>query len=109
VRQGVPEVVAASVPGGGLLLDVREDEEWVAGHAPGAVHIAMSELAVRAAEIPKDRQVYVIGRSGSRSAQVTAALLGGGWNAVNVVDGMRGWAAAGRPLHSELGGDPYVA
>jgi rhodanese-related sulfurtransferase len=99
--QTVPSVsvsdVAADLPSG-ALLDVREDDEWAAGHAPNAVHIPMSELAGRLDELPQDGNLYVICRSGGRSARVTAYLNANGWDAVNVDGGMRSWADSGRPL-----------
>jgi rhodanese-related sulfurtransferase len=105
----MPEVQASEVPDGGWLLDVREPHEWVAGHAPTATHIPMAQLAQRAGEVPQDNTVYVICRSGVRSAHVAAALAKVGRQAVNVADGMRGWAAAGRPMISETGSTPTVA
>ena len=50
------EVPAAGVPDGAWLLDVREDDEWAAGYAPGARHIPMGELSARAERTP-DRQI----------------------------------------------------
>jgi rhodanese-related sulfurtransferase len=105
----VPAVDAASVPAEAYLLDVREPDEWVAGHAPEAVHIPMNELTDRAAEIPREREVYVICRSGGRSAQVTIALNNAGWQALNVAGGMQSWEAAGRPMMSESDSPPFVA
>lgn len=103
------EVSAAQVPSDGWLLDVREDYEWATGHVPGATHISLGELSQRAAEIPRDQAVYVICRSGHRSAQAAQALTGAGWQAINVAGGMREWAAAGRPMVSESGAAPTVA
>ena len=103
------EVMSANLPAGIFLLDVREDDEWAAGHAPEAVHVRLSEIPAHTDEIPRDREVYVICRTGARSGYVAEALAGAGWNAVNVVDGMTGWAVAGRPMISETGADPYVA
>jgi rhodanese-related sulfurtransferase len=105
----VPEVLSTDLPAGAFLLDVREDDEWSAGHAPDAVHVRLGELGARAAELPRDRDVYVICRTGNRSSYATQALLGGGLHAINVADGMTGWAVAGRPMISEDGGEPYVA
>jgi len=105
----VPEVLSTDLPAGAFLLDVREDDEWTAGHAPDAVHVRLGELGARAAELPRDREVYVICRSGNRSAYATQALVGGGLKAINVADGMTGWAVAGRPMTSESGAEPYVA
>jgi rhodanese-related sulfurtransferase len=103
------EVPAAGVPEECWLLDVREDDEWAAGYAPGAVHIPMGELSARAGEIPRDETIYVICRSGARSARAAAALAGAGWQAVNVAGGMQDWAAAGRPMTTDSGAPPYVA
>jgi rhodanese-related sulfurtransferase len=105
----VPEVMSAALPAGAFLLDVREDDEWVAGHAPEAVHVRLGELGVRLDELPRDREVYVICRSGNRSAYAAQALASRGLNTVNVSDGMTGWAVAGRPMVSEDGAEPHVA
>jgi rhodanese-related sulfurtransferase len=107
--QSVPEVPASEVPEGGWLLDVREPYEWAAGHAPAANHIPMAQLSHRASEIPRDDTVYVICRSGVRSARVVQALTEAGWQAVNVGGGMQDWAAAGRPMISDSGSAPTVA
>ena len=105
----VPEVLSTDLPAGAFLLDVREDDEWAAGHAPGAVHVRLDELGARFGELPRDREVYVICRTGHRSAYAAEALGGIGLNAINVADGMTGWAVAGRPMISEDGAEPYVA
>ena len=105
----VPEVLSADLPAGVFLLDVREDDEWTAGHAPDAVHLRLGELGARVDELPRDREVYVICRSGARSAYAAQALTAGGVHAVNVADGMTGWAVAGRPMISEDGSEPHVA
>jgi rhodanese-related sulfurtransferase len=105
----LPEVTSADLPAGAFLLDVREDDEWAAGHAPGAVHVRLRELGARFGELPGDREVYVICRTGHRSAYAAQALAGAGLNAINVSDGMTGWAVAGRPMISENGAEPYVA
>jgi rhodanese-related sulfurtransferase len=109
VRENPGEVAAVSVPDGAWLLDVREDDEWAAGHAPGARHIPLGQLGARTAEVPQDRAVYVICRSGVRSGQAAQALCGGGWEAINVAGGMQDWAAAGRPMATDSGAEPFVA
>jgi rhodanese-related sulfurtransferase len=107
--QPAPEVEAAQVPDDAWLLDVREGYEWAAGHVPGATHIPLGELGQRAAEIPRDETIYVICRSGKRSAHAARALIGVGWQAINVAGGMQDWAAAGRRMVSESGAAPTVA
>ena len=105
----VPTVTVPEVGEGAHLLDVREPDEWAAGHAPGAQHLAMHELPARAAEIPTDRAVVVVCRVGIRSAQVVRYLLNSGWdNVYNLDGGMADWAAAGRPLVSETGSPAFV-
>lgn len=86
------------------LLDVREQDEWTAGHAPGAHHVPMMEIPVRLAEVPMDGEVVVVCRSGVRSGQVVAYLQRNGWdNVSNLAGGMEDWQAAGRPLVSDDG------
>jgi rhodanese-related sulfurtransferase len=105
----VPEIPAAAVPAGAWLLDVREPDEWAAGHVPQATHIPLGQLGARTAELPQDREIYVICRSGARSARAAQALNGAGWQAVNVAGGMQDWAAAGRPMAADAGAEPFVA
>jgi len=105
----LPDLPAVSVPDDAWLLDVREDDEWAAGHAPGARHIPLRELGGRSAEVPQDEVIYVICRTGARSARAAQALAGAGWQAVNVAGGMQDWSAAGRPMVTDSGADPYVA
>jgi rhodanese-related sulfurtransferase len=100
----VPTVNAADVDPEVYLLDVREPEEWTAGHAPDAHHMPMMEVPVRMAEVPTDAEVVVVCRSGGRSGQVVTYLMGNGWDNVRNLDGgMQSWAAAGREVISENG------
>jgi rhodanese-related sulfurtransferase len=103
----VPTVEVTDLKDGDFLLDVREDEEWDAGHAEGALHIPMSEFVARYGELteaaPQDGRVNVICRSGGRSAQVTMYLVQQGIAAVNVDGGMQVWQAAGRPVITDSG------
>jgi rhodanese-related sulfurtransferase len=106
---GLRAVPAVEVPAQAYLLDVREDDEWTAGHAPDAQHIPLGSLSERAGQVPRDREIYVICRAGSRSARAAQALNSAGWQAINVADGMQGWESAGRPMTSESGAPPFVA
>jgi rhodanese-related sulfurtransferase len=65
---------AASLGNVAVLLDVREDEEWYYGHAPGALHIAMSRLPEHLDALDRTRRIICICRSGNRSARVTRWL-----------------------------------
>src|SRR5260370_26418734 len=93
----VREVRSTDLPAGVFLLDVREDDEWTAGHAPDAVHVRLGELGARAGEPPRDREVYVICRSGTRSAYAAHALAGGGLNTPTVAHAITRCALPGRP------------
>ncbi|MEV8020664.1 rhodanese-like domain-containing protein [Streptomyces sp. NPDC086554] len=103
----VPTVVVDDLASGDFLLDVREDEEWQAGHAADALHIPMSDFVARYGELteaaPQDGTVNVICRSGGRSAQVAMYLIQQGIDAVNVDGGMQVWEASGRPVVDEKG------
>lgn len=91
------------------VLDVREDDEWAAGHMPGAVHIPMSGLLARVAEVPKDRDVVVVCKVGARSAQVTAYLRQQGWSTVaNLDGGVVAWVQAGKPFVTDDGSPASV-
>jgi rhodanese-related sulfurtransferase len=108
----VPEVPADQVPADVLLVDVREDDEWAAGHADGAVHIPLGEVPVRLDELgdpTADHPVYVICRSGARSARAVAWLAEHDVPAINVGGGTQRWAASGRPMTSENGRAPSVS
>lgn len=109
MSEALPEVPAEAVPDEAWLLDVREDDEWTAGHVPGAIHIPLGQLGARTAELPLDQDIYVICRTGMRSARAAQALNGAGWQALNVAGGMRDWAVAGRPMVSDSGATPFVA
>jgi rhodanese-related sulfurtransferase len=109
MAEALREVQAAAVPDGAWLLDVREPDEWAAGHVPQATHIPLGQLGARANEVPRDKDVYVICRAGNRSARAAQALNGAGWQAINVAGGMQDWAAAGRPMVTDSGAEPFVA
>lgn len=80
------------------VIDVREQYEYVGGHAPEAVNVPLSEFAQRAGEVPRDTTVYIICESGGRSAQVVQWLDEQGYDAVNVLGGTSAWRSAGLPV-----------
>lgn len=80
----------ALVASGATLLDVRSAEEWGDGHLDGAVNIPVAELPARVGELPRDRPVVVYCRSGNRSKQAVAQLVGAGLEAVDL-GAMRAW------------------
>jgi len=83
---------------GAFILDVREPDEWAAGHIPGATLIPLGQLTARAGEVPTDRDVVVVCRSGNRSAQGRDILRAAGLTQVtSMAGGMKAWTAAGNP------------
>ena len=97
-----------ALPEGGTLLDVREDYEWEAGHAEEAVHIPMDEIPARLEELDPDEDLFIICRTGGRSARVAHWLVAQGYSAMNVAGGMDAWLTAGKPIVSENGQTPTV-
>lgn len=92
-----------------FLLDVREPLEWDAGHVEQAVHIPMGDLNARIDEIPQDRTIVCVCRSGARSQAVADALNRAGWTAQNLDGGMHAWASAELPFVASDGSDGRVA
>ena len=80
-----------------VLIDVREPAEYAEAHVPGAHLIPMGQLASRLDEVPRDRTVYVICRTGNRSGQMGPLLDAHGYDSVNVVGGTKAWVEAGHP------------
>ncbi|MAT18857.1 MAG: sulfurtransferase [Leifsonia sp.] len=80
------------------IVDVRERDEYDAAHVPGVIHVALSELTSRFAELPDDRTLYVMCLSGGRSVQATNFLTAQGRDAVNVLGGITEWYHAGLPI-----------
>lgn len=111
--EDVPTASVRELPADGLaLVDVREDYEWTAGHAPEALHIPLRDLPARMDELtefPDDKPIYVVCRTGGRSEQATAFLNANGYEAINVAGGMKSWHTEGRRLVSEQSGaEPEV-
>ena len=104
----VPQAGIGDVPGtfgdGVVLLDVREDDEWQRGHAPGAQHIPMGDVPARMAEIDTEADLYVVCHAGGRSQRVAQYLARNGYEPVNITGGMLAWAGAGRPVVTDDGG-----
>jgi rhodanese-related sulfurtransferase len=91
-----PAQAKTEIQNGAMVLDVREQSEYSAGHIPGAVWIPLGDLASRLQELPKDRLIIVQCRTGSRSAQGRDLLLKNGFTKVTSLSGgILAWQAAG--------------
>jgi rhodanese-related sulfurtransferase len=108
VPQVAPDEARRLTESGSLLLDVREDDEWQAGHAPGARHLPLARLASEYTSLPGDRRIVAVCRSGGRSERATVALRGAGYDVANLAGGMQAWTAAGHPVVTEDGGPGQV-
>lgn len=84
---------------GAYVLDVRTVEEWNEFHAPNTTLIPIDELAVRVNEVPRDREIVVVCRSGNRSQQGRDILLNAGFtNVTSMAGGLNEWRAIGYPI-----------
>jgi rhodanese-related sulfurtransferase len=98
-----PQEASALVASGALLLDVREPDEWAAGHAPGAQFVPLGQLPARVDEVSRDRKIVAVCRVGGRSARATEFLIAAGIDAVNLAGGMRAWSASGLVVETDDG------
>ncbi len=98
----VPEVdldqLDAARGGGAPVIDVRQPDEYEAGHVPGARLIPLNEVPTRMGEVPADGTVYVICQTGGRSARATEFLRAQGIDARNVAGGTKAWVESGRAV-----------
>ena len=84
---------------GAFFLDVRTPEEWNEFHAPNSMLIPLDQLPSRLSELPKDKQIVVVCRSGNRSQQGRDILLNAGFTQVtSMTGGLTDWRAAGYPI-----------
>lgn len=73
------------------VVDVRETDEFTAGHIPGAVNLPLSELQQSAAQLQKGVDYYIICHSGGRSSMACQFLSAQGLTVTNVMGGMSAW------------------
>lgn len=98
----VPEIdidtLSARLETGAPVFDVRQPDEYEEAHVPGVRLVPLDQVPDRVDEFPTDGEVYVICKSGGRSAKAVEFLRGNGVDAVNVAGGTMGWMDAGRPV-----------
>jgi rhodanese-related sulfurtransferase len=98
----VPEIDIAEAArrhaAGTPVIDVREPDEYVEGHVPGAPLIPLGDVAERSDEFPATGEVLIICKSGGRSRHAAEHLRGLGVDAVNVAGGTMAWIEAGHPV-----------
>lgn len=101
------QVSPQQVPDDALLIDVREPHEYASVHAEGATNLPLSQMEQWVDDLERNENVYVICRSGGRSAQAIAYLENamGFNNLIDVAGGTIEWVETGQPKIGE--GDPY--
>jgi hydroxyacylglutathione hydrolase len=86
---------------GATIVDVRSDQEWAAGHIPGALHIMGGDLPKRLEELPRDGSLHLVCATGYRSNIAASLLRRAGFGEVaNVTGGMTGWLQRGLPVET---------
>jgi rhodanese-related sulfurtransferase len=107
-----PQIPVTALTDDAVMLDIREQDEWDLGHAPGAIHIPMGDLPARLDELAPflddDDPLVVACRSGGRVSRVLPWLARQGYDVANLDGGMLAWHAAGKPLHATAGWQPSV-
>lgn len=94
-----PQQAADAIKDGGLLVDVREVDEWRMGHAAGATHIPLAYLRSKMGTLPADKRIFCICASGARSRSAAEMLFQAGRSdVVNIKGGTFGWMRAGLPM-----------
>ncbi len=88
------------------ILDVREEEEWAAGHNDGVVHIPLGQLPQRIGELDAQRPVVTVCRSGGRAGRAAELLTSSGRQAAVMDGGMQRWAREGLPSTTADGSSP---
>ena len=97
-----PVAAEEMIHSGAMVIDVREADEWAAGHAPGSVLIPLAQVEDRLEDVKGERALIVC-RSGGRSDAVAQLLSSHGINAVNLAGGLRAWEQAGLPVVTDDG------
>ena len=96
-----PEQARSMAASGAFILDVREPSEWEEFHVANTTLIPLGQLEKRLSEVPRDREVVVICRSGNRSTSGRDILAKAGFTSVTSMSGgLLSWRAKGFPTLS---------
>jgi rhodanese-related sulfurtransferase len=103
VGQRIPQIVVGGELAEDVFVDVRDPDEYTAGHAPDARSIPHADLDAHRFLLPMNRRLVVMSRRGERGADATVELREMGFQAVNFDGGLEAWSAAGRPIVTDDG------
>lgn len=95
---GAADLLAAQTA---VFLDVRQLAEWQAGHIDGALHIPLTQLSGRLAQLPRGKTIITVCRSGHRSGIAARTLTRAGHDVLNLKGGIHAWTRAGLPLSTD--------
>jgi len=98
IREIDVDELERAIATGARVVDVREDDEYVAGHVPGALHVPLGTVPERVEEFRGDGPTYVICKSGGRSMRACEQVAAHGVEAVNVAGGTTAWVMSGRDV-----------
>ena len=104
-----PDEAKVLLGGDALMIDVRDEHEWAAGHAPHSIHIPLDEVSASTPYTTRSRRVIVVSRSGRRAERAVTHLRTAGVDAVVLHGGLRAWVAAGGDLVGDGGHGPHIA
>ena len=107
VREVSPNEAVELLEGDAILIDVRQESEWDAGHAPMATLVPLAELGDHLEELPRDRLIICACRSGGRSLRAATFLQEQGFDSVNLTGGMMAWFSEDLPFESD-DGEPTI-
>jgi rhodanese-related sulfurtransferase len=94
-----PAEAYALLQKGAVFIDVRTPAEWDQGHIPGSTLIPLDVLPDRLNDVPHNRDVVVLCRTGHRSAEGAAILRQAGYSRITCLSGgLQAWVAAGYPV-----------
>jgi rhodanese-related sulfurtransferase len=101
-RQIDPKRAAELIEGGAAVIDVRDPDEYEAGHIEGARHVPFDRLSAESAGIEREGTVVFYCRSGDRSAAAADAFGESGFDAHNIDGGLMAWEEAGLPMEGTV-------
>jgi rhodanese-related sulfurtransferase len=91
-----------------LMIDVRDEKEWQAGHAVHSIHIPLPEISNATTFTTRTRRVILVSRSGRRAFDAMTHLRAAGVDAVILKGGLHAWRAAGGEIVADGGKDPRI-
>lgn len=98
----IPEIdvdeLERRLAGGATVVDVREPDEYISAHVPGAALVPLATVPEKVEALSGDGPIYVVCAKGGRSAKAVEFLRGQGIDAVNVAGGIGAWVDAGKPI-----------